>query len=74
MEDIPDFFFIRELCIIIFFFIVALASCHEMGFYNNELMNVKNGVYFHREISLNSLWLLELAVCSASFIVSLFFH
>ena len=35
-------------------------------------MNVKNAVYFHREISLNSLWLLELALCSASFIVSLF--
>ena len=33
---------------------------------------VKNAVYFHLEISLNSLWLLELALCSASFVVSLF--
>ena len=73
MEDILDFFSLANF-VLVFFFIVALVSCHEMGFYNKELMNVKNGVYFHREISLNSLWLLELAVCSASFIVSLFFQ
>ena len=35
-------------------------------------MNVKNAVYFHREINLYSLWLLELALSSASFIVSSF--
>ena len=43
-----------------------------MGFYNNEQMNVKNAVYIHREISLNSLWLLELALRSALIIVSVF--
>ena len=38
MEDFLNFFFFAcQLCIIIIFFqLVALASCHEMGFYNNE--------------------------------------
>ena len=72
-EDILFFFHLPTLYYYYYFFqLVALAGCHEMGFYNNEWMNVKNGAYFHREISLNSLWLLELALCSASFIVSLF--
>ena len=72
------------ICVIFMICILLLSVTFVMYFngrnkdiylfiiFNNEWMNVKNAVYFHREISLNSLWLLELALCSASFIVSLF--
>ena len=33
-EDILFFFSLANF--VLFFFLVALASCHEMGFYNNE--------------------------------------